>query len=444
MITRRQYYLIPPRCKTANNIFSLCASRFAVSYSVFVSIFILISSLLISLPLFAIETKDSEESFATWQQKFKQLALKSGITEKTFDLAFDQLTPNKKVLQLDNHQPEFSWSIWKYIDNTTSSKRIEKGKVIHKKHQTLFSEVSKEYRIPAELIIAIWAMESDFGGNYGNMKVIRSLATLAYAGKRKQFAQSELLSALQILQTEKMQANEMIGSWAGAMGHPQFMPSSFQKYAVDFNFDGKRDLWHSLDDSFSSIAKYMQAEGWKEGEQWGVEVLLPDNFNWQQQAKFNLNNERLTVAEWMLWGIKPASDTTFQDETQLAELFFPAGYLGPTFLVFDNFNVIKKYNLSLSYSLSVGLLASAIANKAKHETLLVGKWPRDDQSLSLADKILLQTQLNEKGFNAGEVDGKIGRKTRKAIRAWQLKNSLAADGYMPLRLFEKIKQSIRK
>jgi membrane-bound lytic murein transglycosylase B len=424
--------------------FSLCYLPFSESYSVFISTFILIVSLFASPQIFATENINSGESFSIWQQKFKQLALKEGVTEKTFDLAFNQLTLNKKVLKLDNHQPEFSWSVWKYIDNTTASKRIEKGKVIHKKHQILFSEVSKEYNIPAELIIAIWAMESDFGGNYGSMNVIRSLATLGYAGKRKQFAQTELLKALKILQTETMQVKEMIGSWAGAMGHPQFMPSSFQEYAVDFNFDGKRDLWHSLDDSFASIARYMQAKGWKTGEQWGVEVLLPNDFNWQQQAKFNLNNERLTVSEWILWGIKPASDTEFQDENQLAELFFPAGYLGPVFLVFDNFNVIKKYNLSLSYSLSVGLLASAIANKGKDETLLVGKWPRDDQSLSLDDKILLQTQLNEKGFNAGEVDGKIGKKTRGAIRAWQLKNSLAADGYMPLRLFEKIKQGVGK
>lgn len=441
MIKPQQNYSSSLRCET-RSAFPVYAVGLRKNYFVLTAILFFISTLFLSTQVFAIEKTKNEGSFKKWQQEFKQLALQSGVTEEIFDLAFDQLKPNATVLKLDNSQPEFSWAIWKYIDNTTARKRIKKGRAVYKKHQRLFSEVSKEYHIPAELIIAIWAMESDFGGNYGKLNVIRSLATLAYGGKRKQFAQNELLSALQILQKEKIQPNEMIGSWAGAMGHPQFMPSSFQKYAVDFNFDGKRDLWHSLDDSFASIANYMQAEGWKENQPWGVEITLPTDFNWQKQAAFNQKNERLTVSEWMLWGVKPASSENFDNTDQLAELFFPAGHLGPVFLIFDNFNVIKKYNLSLSYSLSVGLLASGIAGKNKAEKLLVGKWPRTDKSLSRDDKILLQIQLNQQGFNAGEVDGKIGTKTRKAIRKWQLKNALAADGYMSLQLFEKIKNSI--
>ena len=399
---------------------------------------------LLPFQLIVASEPNTELSFSEWQQEFKQLALKTGIEEQVFKQAFDQLKPNPTVLKLDRSQPEFSWPIWRYVDNAVSNKRIENGKKILQKHHYLFSEISKEYKVPAEIIIAIWGMESDFGGNYGKMNIIRSLATLAYAGKRKQFAQTELLTALQILQNEKLQADEMIGSWAGAMGHPQFMPSSFQKYAVDFNFDGRRDLWNSLDDSFASIANYLHIAGWKENETWGIEVAFPADFNWQKQAAFNRNNERLTVAEWMLWGIKPISGNDFQNPDQLAQLFFPAGHLGPVFLIFDNFEAIKKYNLSLNYSLAVGLLSSGIADTSSNKALLVKKWPRKDKPLSRKDKIRLQTLLKAKGFNVGEIDGKIGSKTREAIRQWQLKNALAADGYLSLQLFKKIEKTISK
>ena len=405
---------------------------------------LLCCSMLFSPQLFANDADDNGFSFADWQREFKIRALKAGIGAKIFDSAFDQLQLNKTVLKLGNSQPEFSRAIWTYIDNAIANNRIEKGKAILKKHRNLFDEVSNTYKVPPEIIIAIWAMESDFGGNYGSMNVIRSLATLAYGGKRKKFAVKELLYALNIMQQEKLQSKDMVGSWAGAIGHPQFMPSSFAKYAVDFNYDGKRDLWHSLDDAFASIAHYMQEAGWKENETWGREVVLPDDFMWQRQAQFNPKHERLTVGEWMLWGIKPVSGKDFKDYDQLAKLFFPAGHLGPVFLVFDNFEIIKKYNLSLSYSLAVGLLASGIADETERKNLLIGKWPRKDKSLSREDKMLLQTQLNKQGFNAGKVDGKVGSNTRKAIRKWQLKNALAADGYMSQQLFEKIKNTIRE
>jgi membrane-bound lytic murein transglycosylase B len=412
--------------------------------AVFFSILLVLFFLLVSAPLFAkddTERPNNEGSFIEWRDKFKQFAVRSGINKDNVEQAFDQLKPNETVLKLDASQPEFSRPIWAYVDGATTNQRIAKGKKILKTHQNLFNKVVKEYHVPAEIIIAIWAMESDFGGNYGNMNVVQSLATLAYDGKRKQFAEKELLTALRVMQNEKLASTEMVGSWAGAIGHPQFMPSSFEKYAVDFNVDGKRDLWNSLGDAFASIANYIKGSGWKENQSWGVEIVLPSDFKWQKQAHFNKNNERLTVSEWMLWGVRPASDKVFESHDQLATLFFPAGHLGPVFLVFDNFEVIKKYNLSLSYSLAVGLLASSIADETQ-DSVLIAKWPRKDKSLSREDKIALQTALNQQGFEAGKVDGKVGSNTRKAIRQWQLKQGLAADGYMPLRLFEKIEKSI--
>jgi len=376
--------------------------------------------------------------FLQWKEQFKQLALSQGIPEDTLEMSFDGLTVNKTVLKLDSSQPEFTRPIWQYIDKAVSTTRIKKAQKALVQHKRLFDSLYKKYGVPAEIIIAIWAMESDFGANYGNMSVIRSLATLAYAGKRKEFAQTELLAALRIMVCEGLQPEDMVGSWAGAMGQPQFMPTSFQKYAIDFNNDNKRDLWKSLDDAFASIANYMQKSGWKTGESWGMEVRLSDRFDWQKLARYNPENRALSLIEWKALGVVTVRDNHFYPRDQRAKLFFPAGHLGPAFLTFDNFEVIKKYNLSLSYSLGVGLLSSGI----KDGTQLVGKWPRGDKSLSYHDKVLLQTILKKIGFDVGEIDGKIGSNTRKAIREWQLKNSLAADGYMTLPLIKHLQETV--
>ncbi|HIO91522.1 MAG TPA: lytic murein transglycosylase [Leucothrix mucor] len=379
-------------------------------------------------------------TFTEWQENFKQLAVEKGIPEDILDSAFQDMTLNTKVLKLDNSQPEFTRAIWAYLDNAISDQRIKKGKEVLNQHRHLFEEISSKYGVPAEIIIAIWAMESDFGGNYGSMSVIRSLATLAYAGKRKEFAQTELLAVFRIMVCESLQVEDMVGSWAGAIGQPQFMPTSFQKYAVDYNKDNKRDIWRSLDDAFASIANYMHASGWNIGEPWGLEAILPSDFDWQKQAADNPENKPMTISAWKQLGISFASDESFANDDQLASLFFPAGHLGPIFLTFSNFEVIKKYNLSLSYSLAVGLLSSGIAK----DTKLFGVWPRDDKPLSYDDKILLQAQLNAAGFNVGEVDGKVGSNTRKAIRGWQLKNNLAADGYITLPLLGRFKQAFKE
>ena len=418
------------------NILSKSKRGFKSRAGILLQSIVLLSS--ISLPLTLSGAEEIDISFIEWQQNFKKLAIEQGIPQDTLDLAFQDMTLNKTVLKLDSSQPEFTRPIWSYLDNAISDARIKKGKEALTQHHRLFEAITSKYDIPAEIIIAIWAMESDFGGNYGSMNVIRSLATLAYAGKRKQFAQTELLAALRIMVCESFQVEDMVGSWAGAIGQPQFMPTSFQRYAVDYNKDNKRDIWNSLDDAFASIANYMKASGWKVGEPWGLEVILPNDFDWQKQAADNPENKPMTIHEWKQLGVSFASDESFANNDQLATLFFPAGHLGPVFLTFANFDVIKKYNLSLSYSLAVGLLSSAISK----DTKLLGSWPRDDKQLSHDDKILLQTTLNNAGFDVGDIDGKIGSNTRKAIRKWQLKNHLAADGYITIPLLERLKQTI--
>ncbi|MCK5902796.1 MAG: lytic murein transglycosylase, partial [Cocleimonas sp.] len=355
-------------------------------------------------------------------------------------LAFRRLKVDKTVLRLDQNQPEFTRAIWKYIEGTVSRKRIKKGRKILKQRRSFFEKLTEIYHVPAEIILAIWAMESDFGANYGSMNVVRSLATLAYDGKRKEFAQNELLAALRIMVCENVAPKAMVGSWAGAIGHPQFMPTSYQRYAVDFDGDAKRDLWGSLDDSFASIANYMQGMGWNEGEKWGVEVSFPKSFDWQKYAETYDDNTLLSLDEWKKWGVYPLSKQGIKGK-QFGKLFFPAGYLGPVFLTFKNFDMIKKYNASASYSLAVSLLSTGMETG---KTPLKTKWPYRDKLLSHKDKLLLQMMLNGKGFNAGKVDGKLGAKTASAVRKWQLTQGLAADGYMNLSLFDEFIKSFRE
>ncbi|HIO96574.1 MAG TPA: lytic murein transglycosylase, partial [Leucothrix sp.] len=282
---------------------------------------------------------------------------------------------------------------------------------------------------------AIWAMESDFGRNYGSKNVIRSLATLAHharSEKREKFAKEELLAALHIIQDNKVKVGSLIGSWAGAMGQPQFMPSSYMKYAVDYNNDHKKNIWETEADVFASIANFLKESGWRELEDWGVEVNLPRDFDW----KLNTSSYELRFVQWRLGGITNASGQSFKDPQRLSNLFIPAGRYGPAFLVTHNFHVIKKYNKSLSYTLAVAQLSRLFAGG---ESIRIA-WPRGDKALSSDQVKEIQSFLNEDNHNSGVVDGKIGSKTREAIRTWQLEHGFAGDGYATITLLETLRK----
>ena len=379
-------------------------------------------------------TLKADVGFENWKQSFRQVALKEGVLAITFDRAMQKVTPDPQVIELDSSQPEFTRSVWDYLNNATSKARISKGKALMQQHRVLFDQIEKHYGVQREIITAIWAMESDFGRNYGNKNVLQSLATLAYASgseKRAKFASDELLLTLKIIQSNKIQSNELIGSWAGAMGQPQFMPSSYLDYAVDYNRDGKIDLWQNLPDIFASIANFLVESGWRKTEHWGVEVRLPKIFDW----RLNSASYQLRYEQWQQLGVKRISGKPYAFPQRQAALFIPAGKNGPVFLVSHNFSVIKHYNQSSSYALAVANLSNLLGLGAK----IKGTWPVIDEPLSMLEVREIQSLLNKQGHSVGSVDGKIGSKTREAIRTWQLEKGLAGDGYANLALLKQLR-----
>jgi len=385
-----------------------------------------------------LSTETSKASFEQWKQHFKHQAINDGINPKLFDKAFLHITSDPAVIKIDTNQPEFTRNIWDYIDNAIASSRLKRGQSQLKKYSRLFDEIEKKYGVPREVIVAIWAMESDFGRNYGSKNVIRSLATLAHnarSEKRADFATEELLTALHIIQGNKLNVGSLIGSWAGAMGQPQFMPSSYVKYAVDYNGDGQRNIWETEADVFASIANFLKESGWRALEDWGVEVNLPRDFDW----KLNTSSYELRFVQWRFIGVTNASGKSFSYPQRQASLFIPAGRFGPSFLVTHNFHVIKRYNKSLSYTLAVAQLSRLLSGG---ESIRIA-WPRDDKALSSEQIKEIQTRLNQSNHNAGVVDGKVGSKTREAVRTWQLENGFAGDGYVSIDLLKKLQSNIK-
>lgn len=375
------------------------------------------------------------QTFDQWKKTFKALALQNQIQSEVINEALNDLTPDSKVLKLDASQPEFTRNIWDYLDNAISKKRLKKGSQLLKKHQDLFDEIEQQYGVQRETIVAIWAMESDFGRNYGSKSVIRSLATLAHHGKRSEFAQNELLEALRIIQDQKLKPKRLVGSWAGAMGQAQFMPSSYRKYAVDYDKDGKTDIWKSLPDVFASIAHFLAESGWRKSEDWGVEVKLPNNFDW----KLNTSSYELRFLQWKELEVNSINARPFPYIQRLASLFIPAGRFGPVFLVTHNFHVIKRYNNSSSYALGVAQLSRLLAGGESIQTA----WPREDKALTYYDIEEIQLRLSLNGHDPGPNDGKMGAKTREAIRTWQLEQGLAGDGYANEKLLQQLRENAK-
>ena len=381
----------------------------------------------------------AELGFDNWKQSFRKQALAEGVTTKVFDQTVLNLIPDPQVIELDGNQPEFTRNIWDYLENATSQERIKKGKALMRQHRVLFDKIEKHYGVQREIITAIWAMESDFGRNYGNKNVLRSLATLAYASsskKRAEFARGELLLTLKIIQMERMTSQKLVGSWAGAMGQPQFMPSSYLQYGVDYNRDGKIDLWQTIPDVFASIANFLAESGWRKNETWGEEVRLSKQFDW----RLNSSAYQLRFQQWQDLNIKKINGSDFTFPQRQAALFIPAGKDGPIFLVTHNFSVIKRYNKSTSYALAVAQLSNLFGAGDK----IQGVWPLADKALSVEQLKKIQTLLNSEGHHAGAVDGKIGSKTREAIRTWQLENGYPGDGYANLSLLEKLSMKSKK
>ncbi len=362
-------------------------------------------------------------TFEEWRAQLRGDALNAGINAALFDRAFAGITLDPAVVAADSSQPEFTRPIWEYLDSAVSAKRIANGQAQYAQQQATLSRIEQRYGVPAETLVAIWGMESGYGNNIGSNNVIRSLATLAYEGRRAAFWREQLIAALQILQHGDIAPERLVGSWAGAMGQTQFMPSTYNQHAVDFDGDGRRDVWFSAADALASAGHYLQQSGWQLGKPWGFEVDLPQGFDYALADP----EQRKTVAEWTVLGVKPASGAlapTLSGES--ATLLLPAGHRGPAFLVLSNFRSILKYNNSTSYALAVALLSDGIRGG---NAAVKASWPRDDAQLGRSERIELQELLAAHGFEPGSADGIIGANTRKAVRAYQQRLNLPADGY---------------
>lgn len=374
------------------------------------------------------------QTFAQWQAGFRQQALQAGITPATFDRAFIGITPDMDVIKADRSQPEFTRPVWEYLEGALSPLRVRNGKKLLDQHAVLLSQLEQRYGVDRSVLVSVWGMESNFGQFQGSKSVIRSLATLAYEGRRPAFAQAQLIAALQILQNGDIQPEAMLGSWAGAMGQTQFIPTTYNTHAVDFDGDGRRDIWKSSADALASTAHYLQSSGWKRGEPWGFEVQVPGSFDyWLADGSL-----RKSVAEWQQLGVTlPAGARAPAGTEQLsAALLLPAGARGPAFLVLDNFRAILKYNNSSSYALAVSLLAERFDNSG----FIRGSWPKDDLPLSRSERIELQQLLSANNYDAGTADGIIGANTRKAIRSAQQAQGWPADGYPTHKLLESLRK----
>lgn len=380
-----------------------------------------------------------QQSFTDWRAGLRMEALSQGITPLLFEQAFAGLTPDPQVIAADQSQPEFSRPVWEYLDSAVSSWRVARGKALLAEHAKTLKAIEAQYQVEPSILVAVWGMESSFGQQIGSKSVIRSLATLAYEGRRSAFWREQLFAALHILQEGDTSINGMIGSWAGAMGQTQFMPTTYRQYAVDFDGDGRRDIWNSSADALASAANYLNLSGWQHGQPWGFEVQLPaQNFDYQLAD----GAQRKTLKEWRALGVSLRNDEKASRHLgqQSATLFLPSGHQGPAYLFMDNFRSILKYNNSTSYALAIGLLSNTLEGDYRTPAA----WPKHDRMLSRQERVELQTLLNQLGFSSGNADGIIGVNSRQAVRSFQQMQGLPADGYPNEALLESLRKVARK
>lgn len=379
----------------------------------------------------AVPAPAQSPDFAQWVDRFRAEARAAGITDATLHAAFDGVQHLDQVIALDRAQPEFTRTVWDYLDTAVSPTRVARGQDKLLEVRAVADAAAARYGVPAEIVVAIWGMESNYGSNYGDTPTIDALATLGFEGRRAAWARGQLMAALRILQNGDIPRERMLGSWAGAMGQTQFLPSNFLAYAVDADGDGRRDIWGSMADVTASTAHFLAREGWQRGQPWGLEVQLPPGFD-RGRADDAL---RQSSTQWAAEGVRTVDGTALPDLPE-ASLLLPAGARGPVFLVGPNFRAILRYNNATSYALGVGLLAQRLAGGPAVQAA----WPRDLQPLSRNALQTLQQALQSRGFDPGGIDGVLGPATRGAIRRWQRSVGLAADGFPTQDLLERLLQ----
>ncbi|WP_367576006.1 lytic murein transglycosylase [Phenylobacterium montanum] len=371
-----------------------------------------------------------DSAFDAWRSQFMVRALAEGLPVDVLAREFEGLTPDPRIRALETRQPEFSKPLGDYVRGIVTEDRVETGR---RKLAELswLPEVERRYGVPAEILLAIWAVETSFGQIQGDYDALRSLATLAASGRRADWAETQLLAVFQIIADGDATRAQLRGSWTGALGQPQFEPTQYLSTAVHLSGDGRPDIWTSAEDSLASAANLLAKAGWKPGELWAREMTLPEGFDYGLAE-----GPAQPLEAWAKLGLRTTDGAAWSkaDAAENAVLLVPVGAKGPAFLALPNHFVIRAYNNALAYALAVGLLADRIAGRAP----VLAAWP-PETPLSLADRSDAQTALARLGFDAGAADGLIGARTRAALRAWQKARGLPADGYLSIELVQRLR-----
>jgi membrane-bound lytic murein transglycosylase B len=359
-------------------------------------------------------------------------AARRGVTRENYERFTAGLTPDLHIMDLLDAQPEFTKAPWDYLDLLVSDDRIAHGRALLTQYAPTFAAMQRSYDVDPAIVAAIWGVESNYGTLGGTRPVIRSTATLACVGRRRDYFREEFLSTLEILQRGDVPPEHLIGSWAGAFGPTQFMPTSFKRYAVDFDGDGHRDVVDSVPDVIASTANNLKMDGWVSGDSWGYEVVLPQNFDYLLADR----SKQMTVRQWQGLGVRRANNSAFPHPDDRAYLLVPAGARGPAFLMLQNFRVIMRYNPAEAYALAIGYLADRMRGGAP----FVQSWPRDERVLTTDERYEMQQLLARHGFNIGPPDGLLGPQTRIAIRSYQSSIGQVPDGFASSEVLDRLRQ----
>jgi len=369
--------------------------------------------------------------FSTWLRDFKRDARNAGISQRTINSALGGMRLDPGIIRKDRRQGFFSQSFLSFAKRVIMPYRMKRGKQLIKKHARIFSRVKKDYGVPAEVIVAFWALESDFGASMGKDRSLRSLATLAYDCRRPELFRPELMAALKIIERGDLRASDMIGSWAGELGQTQFLPTHYFNHAVDYDGDGSRNLLRSVPDVLASTAKYLVHIGWQANEPWLEEVRIPGRMNWAE-ADLAIKHPRST---WAKWGVRQRNGKALPSDNKQASLHLPMGRKGPAFLAYPNFSVYTEWNNSLTYATSAAYFATRLGGAP---LVYPGRGPAENFDHKKIRE--LQRLLVRKGYDVGGVDGTLGIKSRAAVKALQSKNGLPADSYPDNRLLQRLRR----
>ena len=374
----------------------------------------------------------ADDAFRACLTDLRRESPQHGVQAATFDRHTAALEPDMEVIALLDRQPEFTTPIWDYMAGLVDDERVRDGRAMLQRWSKELAVIERDYGVDPAVVVAVWGVESNYGGSFGKRPVVRSLATLACIGRRQGYFRGELFHALKILEEGHIQPEAFTGSWAGAFGHTQFMPSTFNRIAVDFDGDGRRDLMGNAPDALASTANYLARSNWRSGEPWGFEVRLPDGFDASGAGRRN----KQPMSEWAKRGVRKVDGTPLPAGNTAAGLLLPAGREGPAFIVTRNFDAIFSYNAAESYALAIAHLSDRI----RGEGAFVTPWPTDDPGLSRAERREVQELLIARGHDIGAVDGMIGTNTRRVIQSIQPELGLEADGRAGRKLLEALRK----